>query len=86
MTTMKEIAARVPSFQAAINGGGKADSRSAIRSYPDFTDASKQADVGDASCQYQDKYPMEFKRKTVQPVRAVLSQQARFACVLQELR
>ncbi|WP_178297997.1 hypothetical protein [Nitrosospira sp. Nsp11] len=29
---------------------------------------------------------MEFKWKAVQPVRAVLSQQARFACILQELR
>ena len=28
---------------------------------------------------------IEFKRKAVQPVRAVLSRQARFACILQEL-
>jgi hypothetical protein len=28
---------------------------------------------------------MEFKRKAIQPVRAVLSQRARFACILQEL-
>ena len=63
----------------------KADTGSAIRFYPDFTDTSKQADVGDASCPYQEKYAMEFKRKAIQPVRAVLSQQARFACILQEL-